>query len=307
MPTQSETAARAGATLVAYSEEFDPRFAALLDTLLSGTPERVAAATRHGALNGGKRLRPFLLEQCATLFDADPDSAGSAAAALECIHCYSLVHDDLPAMDNDDIRRGQPTVHIAYDDATAILAGDTLLTLAFQIIADISPPDRSRRLAGTLARAAGASGMVGGQMLDLEAEGRFSGGVPQHHDVDSIRKLQAMKTGALIASACTMGATIGDASDEQADALQTYGNHLGYAFQIADDLLDHRGDSAALGKTAGKDAAAGKATLVGLMGIHAAEAMLDATVTAAQAELAPFGETARPLRDLAVFVAHRSA
>ena len=306
MPTHSETAARAGATLGAYAETFDPHFAALLDDLLAGTPGRIAAATRHGALNGGKRLRPFLLEQSAALFDADRDSAISAAAALECIHCYSLVHDDLPAMDDDDLRRGQPTVHVAYDDATAILAGDTLLTLAFQIIAGISPAERARRLAGTLARAAGAGGMIGGQMLDLEAEGRFSGGMPQHHDADAIRNLQAMKTGALIAAACTMGAMIGDASDDQLKAMQAYGDHLGYAFQIADDLLDHRGDSAALGKTAGKDAAAGKATLVGLMGVDAAEAMLDATVAAAQAALAPFGEAARPLHDLAVFVARRS-
>jgi farnesyl diphosphate synthase len=250
------------------------------------------------------------VETSARLFGDGPGSvkaASLAATALECVHCYSLVHDDLPAMDDDDLRRGQPTVHIAFDEATAILAGDTLLTLAFEFAAMIEPAPMARDMARALSRASGAHGMIGGQMLDLEAEGRFAGGHPQHHDTDAIRTLQAMKTGALIRTACTMGAMAGQATNAQTAALEAYGTHLGYAFQIADDLLDHKGDSAALGKAAGKDAAAGKATLVGLMGVDAAQATLTETVSAACAELGQFGAAAGPLVDLAHFVATRDA
>jgi farnesyl diphosphate synthase len=304
---RKERAERAKTALADFSKRFNPRFSKLLDDALKGAPDRISAATRHGALNGGKRLRPYLVEATAQLFGDAPQAAALAATALECVHCYSLVHDDLPAMDNDDLRRGQPTVHISFDEATAILAGDTLLTLAFEFTAKIDPAAMARDMALSLARASGALGMIGGQMLDLEAEGRFADGLPQHHDTGTIRTLQAMKTGALIRTACTMGAIAGSATAAQTASLEVYGSHLGFAFQIADDLLDHRGDSAALGKAAGKDAAAGKATLVGLMGVDAAEARLAQTIKAACAELEGFGKVASPLTDLAHFVAGRNA
>lgn len=283
----------------------------LADTALDGEiqrPPRLLAAMRHGALDGGKRLRPFLVVETATLFGAARSGALMAGAALECVHCYSLVHDDLPAMDNDDLRRGRPTVHKAFDDATAILAGDALLTLAFDIIArpDVHPDARVRvALTTELARAAGLGGMAGGQMLDLAAEGRFE----KKRDLskDEVATLQAMKTGALIRFACRAGAIVGQADADAYARMNRYGTAIGQAFQIADDLLDVEGDTKTLGKAAGKDAAAGKATLVAALGVEGARARLKELVAEADATLAPFGTKADILRATARFIAERRA
>src|SRR6476620_5498311 len=259
----------------------------LLDRLLSpaalssetARPPRLVAAMRHGALDGGKRLRPFLVVETAALFDVDRAGALMAGAALELIHCYSLVHDDLPAMHTDDLRRGRPTVHKAFDDATAILAGDALLTLAFDVMARAEVhADAAVRTALVLelARASGLGGMAGGQMLDLAAEGRF--GDKQTLGETEVKTLQAMKTGALIRFAARAGAILGQADAPGRAALDRYGAAGGQAFQIADDLLDVESDAATLGKAAGKDAAAGKATLVSLLGVKGAHARLAALV-----------------------------
>lgn len=271
-------------------------------------PERLLAAMRHAVLGGGKRLRPFLLVETAALFGARRDGALLAGAALECLHCYSLVHDDLPAMDDDDLRRGQPTVHKAFDDATAILAGDALLTLAFDIIARSEVhADATVRIAlvTELARASGLGGMAGGQMLDLAAEGRFA--EKRALTENEITTLQAMKTGALIRFACRAGAILGRADTTAHTNIDRYGVAIGQAFQIADDLLDVEGDSATLGKATAKDAAAGKATLVSALGINGARARLDALITEADAALAPFGAKADTLRAAARFVAQRQS
>ncbi len=271
-------------------------------------PRRLVAAMRHAALDGGKRLRPFLVVETAEMFGVSRGRALMTAAALECVHCYSLVHDDLPAMDNDAMRRGKPTVHKAFDEATAILAGDALLTLAFDIMArpDVHPDPAARiDLIVALARAAGVGGMAGGQMLDLVAEGRFG---PRESALESnVVTLQAMKTGALIHFACQAGAMLGDAARAERDALERYGDAIGKAFQIADDLLDVEGDSAALGKRAGKDAAAGKATLVSILGKDAARDRLAALIEEADLAVQIFGGRAHVLRSIARFVAHRSA
>lgn len=268
----------------------------------AGVPSRLAEAMRHATLGGGKRLRPFLVLESARLCGLADDNAVNAAAALECVHCYSLVHDDLPAMDNDDMRRGRPTVHRAFDEATAILAGDSLLTLAFEIMADpATHPDARIRaeLCLGLARAAGRAGMAGGQMLDLEAPGRTL------REGDILR-LQAMKTGALIGFGCEAGAILGSASHERRQALRRYGAALGQAFQLADDLLDVEGDAAALGKATAKDAEAGKATLVALIGVENARARLRQLEEDARAALAPFGKDAHILAEAASFVTTRS-
>lgn len=245
-------------------------------------PPRVMESMRYAALAGGKRLRPFLVVEAARLFGAEGTGVLRAAAAMEFVHCYSLVHDDLPAMDDDDMRRGQPTTHRAFDEATAILAGDALLTYAFDVLADEpTSPDPAVRVAlvKTLARAAGLGGMVGGQLLDLEAEGRFhAGGQPLALDDTAILRLQAMKTGALLLASVEMGAIIGGASPDDRAALATYGRTLGQAFQIADDLLDEEADAATVGKATGKDAAMGKGTLVRLWGKEAARERLGALV-----------------------------
>ena len=262
-------------------------------------PKRLMAAMRHGVLNGGKRLRPFLVMETAALFAADKSPALHVAAALECIHCYSLVHDDLPAMDDDDIRRGQPTVHKAFDEAAAILAGDSLLTYAFDILAgaDLDPQIRLDLISG-LARAAGAGGMAGGQALDLEAETRKP-------DEAGIIRLQAMKTGALMRFACEAGAIIGRAVAEDRERLAEYGSAIGLAFQLADDLLDVTADAAAMGKATGKDASAGKATLVAILGADWTRRQLDGLVDQAEDLLAPFGDGAAVLKAAARFIADR--
>jgi farnesyl diphosphate synthase len=306
--TQSNFAAR----LTAVAAETE----ALLDRLLGdrpvagevARPPRLLAAMRHAVLGGGKRLRPFLLVETATLFGTARDGALLAGAALECLHCYSLVHDDLPAMDNDDLRRGRPTVHKAFDEATAILAGDALLTIAFDILAraDVHPDPAVRiALVLELARAAGIGGMAGGQMIDLAAEGRFEG--KRALGESEIATLQAMKTGALIRFACRAGAILGQADANARAGLDRYGAAIGQAFQIADDLLDVEGDTATIGKAAHKDAAAGKATLVAALGVSGARARLIALVVEADAALAPFGAEADTLRAAARFIAERRA
>lgn len=278
----------------------------LSDTPLQGEierPRRLMEAMRYSSLNGGKRLRPFLAVESAAVFGIARDAALMVGAALECIHCYSLIHDDLPSMDNSDLRRGRPTAHKKYDDATAILAGDGLLTIAFDIVTrDEVHKDPTVRLLLTraLARAAGVGGMVGGQVMDLAGEGRFGDREPP-----DVAKLQQMKTGALLKYGCIAGALLGQASKDQYDALDTYGHALGEAFQIADDLLDVEGDAAALGKPAGQDAAAGKTTFVTLLGIDGAKARLRDLLKHADAALAPFGAKGDVLRAASRFVAER--
>jgi farnesyl diphosphate synthase len=265
---------------------------------------------RYASLGGGKRLRPFLVVETASLFGVPRERALMVGAALECVHCYSLVHDDLPAMDDDALRRGRPTAHKAFDEATAILAGDGLLTFAFDLLArPQAHPDPTVRIALVLAlaRAAGLGGMVGGQMLDLDAEGRFAKGAPPVLGESEVRTLQAMKTGALLRFACMAGAILGQAKPETREAIDRYGIALGQAFQIADDLLDVEGDQETVGKATGKDAAAHKATLVGVLGIDAAKARLRSLVGEAEAALAPFGDGAAVLRAAARFVAERRA
>ncbi len=290
----------------------------LLDQLLGpapasdelGRPARLLDAMRYASLGAGKRFRPFLVVESASLFGVPRPQALMAGAALECVHCYSLVHDDLPAMDNDELRRGQPTVHKAFDDATAILAGDGLLTFAFDILGrPETHPNPAVRidLVLALARAAGLGGMVGGQMLDLAAEGRFDGGEPQRLAEKEVATLQAMKTGALLKFACRAGGILGQADAAQRTALERYGSAVGQAFQIADDLLDVEGDPALVGKQTGKDAEAGKATIVGILGPAGARARLGTLVAEAEAALKPFGGAASVLIAGAKFVADRHA
>lgn len=281
----------------------------LLSELLSDRPQsgeisrppRLMAAMRHGVLNGGKRLRPFLVMESAALFGADNLAALRVAAALECVHSYSLVHDDLPAMDNDDMRRGQPTVHRKFDEAAAILAGDSLLTYAFALIAsEETELDAQARVAliAALARASGIGGMTGGQALDLEAAN-------VKPDEEGIIRLQAMKTGALIRFACEAGAIIGHADTKDRERLAEYGSAIGLAFQLADDLLDVTADASNMGKATGKDAAAGKATLVSMHSVEWTKRQLAGLVAQAEDLLAPFGEKAALLKDAAHFIAER--
>ena len=265
-------------------------------------PERLNGAMRYAVLGGGKRLRPFLVLESARICGLADEAALNAAAALECVHCYSLVHDDLPAMDDDDLRRGRPTVHKAFDEGTAILAGDALLTLAFEILADpATHPDPAVRgaLALGLARGAGRAGMAGGQMLDLEAPGKTL-------TEAEILRLQSMKTGALICFACEAGAILAGAGEAQRQALLDYGRALGVAFQLADDLLDVEGDAALVGKAVAKDKDAGKATLVSLIGVEAARRRLGEMEARARDALAPFGPDAAAILSAAAhFVANR--
>ncbi len=293
------------------AEQVDARLASHLSAMtgLSGqsAPERLMGAMTHAVLGGGKRIRPFLVIESAALFDVPAAEALDTAAALELIHCYSLAHDDLPAMDNDELRRGQPTVWKAFDEWTAILAGDALQTLAFEVLARPAThpnPEIRTSLILALARASGAAGMVGGQALDLEADKL---GRPANPSLDHIRHLQGMKTGALLVFACEAGAILASASEAHRDALRRYGTALGLAFQIADDLLDAEGDAATVGKAVAKDAAANKATLVSLMGLDAARAKLVQTEREAIAALEPFGTRADVLREAATFVVKRKA
>jgi farnesyl diphosphate synthase len=273
-------------------------------------PALLMEAMRYGVLGGGKRFRPFLVMEVARLFGCAGEGPLRAGAALELIHCYSLAHDDLPAMDDDDLRRGKPTLHKAYDDAIGILAGDALLTLAFDVIADRKTARSAAvrvKLVQLVAQAAGCGGMVGGQMLDLAAEGRYRGRMAKPSGETGIIRIQSMKTGALILAACRMGAILGGAKKADIQALDAYAKALGLAFQIKDDLLDIEGNAATLGKAAGKDAEAGKATFAKLRGIEGAKALLEDITTQGKAALAPFGETGQTLQALMDFNRLRSS
>ncbi len=296
------------ARLAVTARETDDRLCQYLDRASLGIPSRLLAAMRHAVMAGGKRFRPFLVVEMARLH-GNGELAASAfdvAAALECVHAYSLVHDDLPAMDNDELRRGQPTVWKAYDEWTAILAGDALLTLAFEMVATplagtpVTTEDAVRRLdlVRRLAIAAGPVGMVGGQMLDLEAEKL---GEPSRPTAAHVRRLQSMKTGALLIFACEAGAIVAGAPPAGLAAAQTYGEALGLAFQISDDLLDVDGDAASVGKAVGKDQALGQATLVGVEGVAAARKHLEAAVARALAAIDGYGASAEVLREAARF------
>ena len=288
----------------------------LSDDLLPGElarPARFMDAMRYATLAGGKRLRPFLMVETARFFGIEGDGVLRAACALEMIHCYSLVHDDLPAMDDDDLRRGRPTTHKAYDEATAILVGDGLLTYAFDVTADpathLDPAVRAE-LVLLLARNAGIGGMVGGQMLDLEAEASTT-----PHTPETVIHVQAMKTGALLHHAVIAGAIFGGADAVSRAAISRYGQALGAAFQVADDILDVEADEVALGKKAGKDAGRNKATLVAALGLEAARARRDRLADEAIAALDSIPRFVRPydfkaadiLRDAARFAVERKS
>jgi farnesyl diphosphate synthase len=288
------------AALAEVSADVDRRFDRLLEV-----PDDPRAdlyrAMRHAAIGGGKRLRPLLAQATARLFAVDSDCAGRAGLAIEAIHVYSLIHDDLPAMDDDDLRRGKPTVHKAYGEATAILAGDCLHALAFEVLADpATHPDPFVRaeLIADLARAAGPGGMAGGQMMDLVAE-------TADFDLAAVTRLQAMKTGALIAASVEAGAILGRVPPEGRTSLRGYARDLGLAFQIADDLLDAEGDEAAVGKALRKDAEAGKATFLSLLGPERARQQAAMLVDQATAHLRDFGAEADLLRAVAAFVLDR--
>ena len=277
-----------------------------LDVLLpqpAGPEARLMEAMRYAALGGGKRLRGFLVLQSGSLFGVDRRALERTAASVECVHAYSLVHDDLPAMDDDDIRRGKPSTHKQFDEATAILAGDALLTLAFGMI---SSPDAHGdpfvrcELVARLAQAAGHAGMVGGQMMDMALEGQS----PAAHE---ITRLQRMKTAALIAYSCEAGAILGKASQQARMALAAFGTDLGLAFQIADDLLDEEGEAGRVGKATRKDSVRGKPTAVSMLGNERARAHAEALAAQASRHLDLFGEKADLLRAAAAFVVVRRA
>ncbi|WP_174287209.1 polyprenyl synthetase family protein [Sphingomonas bacterium] len=288
------------AATLAISEEIDRRF-----DLLLAIPDDPRAglyrAMRHAAIGGGKRLRPLLVRASADLFAVDRECSGRAALAVESIHVYSLIHDDLPAMDDDDMRRGKPTVHKLFGEAAAILAGDCLHALAFEVLADpATHPDPFVRaeLVLDLARSAGPTGMAGGQMMDIEAEkARF--------DLPTVTRLQAMKTGALIAASVEAGAILGRVPPEGRTGLRGYARDLGLAFQIADDLLDAEGDEALAGKKLRKDEGAGKETFLSLLGVDRARAQCAMLVDQAIAHLHAYGREADLLRQIARYVVER--
>ena len=270
-----------------------------------GPERRLFDAMGYACLSGGKRLRPFLVVNSARLFDVPQTQALRVGAAVELIHCYSLVHDDLPAMDDDDLRRGRPTAHIQFDEATAILAGDALQALAFEVVADPATHDSADvrcELVTALAQAAGPAGMVGGQMFDLAAEADGA-----DFTLDQIKRLQQMKTGRLIAVSCMAGAILGQAPEEARNALENYARDLGLAFQIADDLLDVEGDEAEVGKKVGKDAAAGKATFISILGLEESRKTAENLALQAAAHLDLFSTKADLLREVARFVVKRRA
>ncbi|NOX84104.1 MAG: polyprenyl synthetase family protein [Alphaproteobacteria bacterium] len=284
--------------------------AALVETALDeflptqdGPLGRVADAMRWGALDGGKRLRPFLVVGAADMFDCPRVRSVRVSCAVEMIHCYSLIHDDLPAMDDSDLRRGRPSVHKKYDDATAILAGDALLTQAFEILAEEEThPDANIRcaLALELARASGKEGMVGGQMIDIYAE-------QKNFDLDGVTQLQRLKTGALIRFGAVGGGIVGGGSTDEIAALSAYAEDLGLAFQIVDDILDETSDAQALGKPVGQDSEMDKATFIKLFGMDGAKAKAAELVESAKAHLDRFGDVAAPLKGAADFVFERKS
>lgn len=277
-----------------------------LDALLPKSRDseaRLFDAMRYAALGGGKRLRPFLVLNSACLFGVQEECAARVAAAVECVHSYSLVHDDLPCMDDDDLRRGRPSTHRQFDEATAVLAGDALLALAFEILSDSAThedPNIRCELVRCLAVASGPHGMVGGQMLDLESEN-------QTLPTGAVTRLQQLKTGALIAFSCEAGAILGKASPPHRQALHAYAHDFGLAFQITDDLLDIEGNAEMLGKTAGKDQVAGKSTLVSLVGVERAKVQAKFLSDQAVKHLDLFDEKADLLRHAARFAIDRRA
>ncbi|MDQ2762313.1 MAG: polyprenyl synthetase family protein [Pseudomonadota bacterium] len=288
------------AALIDVAADIDRRF----DTLLA-IPDDPRAdlyrAMRHAAMGGGKRVRPMLVGATATLFGVDRDCAGRAGLALECIHVYSLIHDDLPAMDDDDMRHGKPSTHKAFNEATAILAGDCLHALAFEVLADPlthADPYVRVELLADLSRASGPNGMAGGQMMDLEAE-------KSSFDLPTVTRLQAMKTGALIAAAVEAGAILGRLPIEGRTSLRGYARDLGLAFQIADDILDVEGNEQLAGKALRKDENAGKETFLSLLGLDRAREQAGMLVDQAIAHLASYGPEADLLRDIARFVMAR--
>lgn len=290
----------AAALFAGWRERIDAALAAALDAHVP-SDLRLREAMRHALLLGGKRVRPLLVLATGRLASAPEDALDAPATAIECIHAYSLVHDDLPAMDDDALRRGQPTVHVAFDEATAILAGDALQTLAFSRLAAAPLPAEARiAMVAALAEAAGAAGMCGGQALDIEATGR--GGEIALAD---LRRLHALKTGALLRCAVRLGAIAGAADADTRAALDRYADALGLAFQIRDDLLDIESDSATLGKTAGKDLAQNKATFPALLGVDGARVALAEQAAAMREALAPFGERGALLAEIARQVVER--
>jgi farnesyl diphosphate synthase len=277
----------------------------LLDRILpldTARAPRVVEAMRYASIGQGKRIRPFFVTESARILDAPAEGALRTGVALECVHCYSLVHDDLPAMDDDDLRRGKPTCHKAFDEATAILAGDGLLTLAFDILADPlthADPRVRVELIANLARAAGHAGMVGGQMLDLEAERQSAS------DLDQIILMQSLKTGALFRYSLEAGAIVAEASSLDRAALVTFADKIGLAFQIADDVLDIESTPEKLGKATQKDRSAGKATFIDHLGLDGAKARANALTAEAVAALDRFGERGAPLAEAARFIVER--
>lgn len=290
--------------ITAYASEFNSRLPEFFP--LTTAPEgQVVEAMKYAVMNGGKRLRPFMVSESAKLFGLGFEDSLRTAAALECLHSYSLIHDDLPAMDNDDLRRGKPTCHKAFDEATAILAGDGLLTYAFEILSDEKThPSADIRIAlvNLLANAAGAfTGMVAGQMLDLYADTAPNAGTE-----NLVKHIEEMKTGRLIRYACEAGALLGGASTTEKEALVAYARRIGIAFQIADDILDVEGDQALVGKTLNKDSAQGKATFVSLYGLEKARQTAKDYIDEAKEILTrTFGEKAAVLQNLADFIITR--
>ena len=296
-------------SLAAAMQEIGAATEAALEHLLpspDGATARLDEAMRYACLGGGKRLRAILVVASADLFGVPRAQSLRAAAAIEMLHAYSLAHDDLPCMDDDDLRRGRPSLHRAFDEATAVLAGDALQSQAFAVLADpathADAAVRAELVAG-LAQASGARGMVGGQVIDIDAERRCLAGRPL--DMAEITHLQALKTGALIRFSAESGAILGRAGAAERAALRDFATDLGLAFQIADDILDHEGSAEEVGKAVGKDAAAGKATFVGLLGLDGARARARALTKSAQEALAGFGEEAGILQALAEFVITR--
>ena len=277
-----------------------------LDALLpkaDTVPAKLHEAMRYTVLGGGKRIRPLLAYASGALFTADPQTLARAAAAVEMIHAYSLVHDDMPCMDDDALRRGKPTVHIAYDEATALLVGDALQAQAFEVLAGSTtmPPDRLVPMLTLLAQAAGSAGMCGGQAIDLDSVGLSL-------TLAQLERMHQLKTGALLRAAVLLGAMCGKQLDaREQEALDTYANAIGLAFQVVDDVLDATADSATLGKTAGKDAAANKPTYVSILGLEPSRALAQQLRDTAHTALAPFGEQARRLRELADLIVQRKA
>ncbi len=286
--------------LAQIAAEIDNEFSQLLASP-GDARDPLYAAMRHAAIGGGKRLRPLLVTATASLFHVDRDVALRVGTAVEAIHVYSLVHDDLPCMDDDDLRRGKPTVHRAYDEATAVLAGDALHALAFEILANSgthTDPFIRSELIATLAVASGPDGMAGGQMMDLEAE-------KTTFDLPTVTRLQALKTGALIAASVEMGAILGHVPPEGRTHLRGYARDIGLAFQIADDILDVEGDPEIAGKALHKDAEAGKGTFVSLMGLDRAKQQAAMLVEQAVGQLAGYGQEAELLRAIATYITER--